>query len=303
MDKADNNIRIQHLKYFVAIGECLNFSEAAKKLFVTQPNLSHMINSLEKQLGIKLFFRNTKLVKLTPAGEILMSAAKEIIDKYDDTMKNLEQFSALNRDTLRIGYLGTPFNPIFPRCIPVFQNEHPDVKVTLQRFDPNFFLDAFENDLIDIGFSHRIDVESIGGLHYKKLFDVYLSIVAHKDHRLSKNSCVDLITIKNEPLIVPVETFSPHLLRKIMEICSKRGFSPQISQMTQSIDGYFQMIDSKMGIAILPESSRYLNYPNVRFIKINDNDDLNVEACYVWKDKLKPLSLQFITLIESIIKT
>ena len=294
-------MNILHLKYFVVAGECLNFSEAAKKLFITQPNLSHVISSLEKQLGAKLFIRSTKFVKLAPAGELLMSAAVEIIEKYDRVLKEIEEHSAMNKETLRIGYMGTVFNRIFPTCIPKFQSINPNVKITLQRFDPNYFLGAFDYDLIDLGFSHKTDVETIKSLNSKSLFDVFLAVVAHEDHPLSTHDCVDLITLKNEQLIVPQESFSPFLHKKIMDVCARRGFIPHISQRAQSIDVYFQMIDSKMGVALLPETCKYLNYPNIKIIRIRDNEDLNVGACFVWKHKLKPLALKLLELVEDVI--
>ena len=301
MDVAMN---IQHLKYFIAVGECLNFSEAAKTLFITQPSLSHVISKLENQIGAKLFIRNTKHVRLTQAGELLMPAAMDIVGKYESIIKELEKFSSQDKDTLKIGYVGTAFNRIFPWCIPVFQKEHPDTKVTLQRFDPGYFADAFDNDLIDIGFSHKIDAENARSLHYQKLFDVYLAVVVHKDHPLSRLDSVDLAALKTEPLIVPMESFSPNLHKKIMAVCAIHGFIPQISQRAQSIDVQFQMIDSKMGVAILPESCRYLNYPNVRIVRIRDNNDLNIEAGFVWKNKLKPRALELLELVnETISKT
>ena len=292
-------MNIHNLKCFVYVGECLNFSLAAKRLFITQPNLSQIISSLEKQIGAKLFIRSTKFVKLTQAGELLMPVAIEIVEKYEKIVNEINKFSSADKETLKIGYLGTAFNRILPQCIPVFQNENPNAKITLQRIDPNNFRDVFDNDLIDIGFAHLVDVENIASLHYKKLFDVYLTFVVHKDHPFGNLESVDLESLKNEPLILPFESFSPYLRRRILDVCAQKGFSPTISQEAHGVDVLYQMIDSKMGVAILPESGRCLNYRNLRFIKIHDGgDELDVGACLVWKNKPKQIAVKLLDLIE-----
>ncbi len=72
---------IQHLKYFVAVAKEGNFTRAANKLYVTQPTISKMVRNIEEELGVTLFDRSGKQVKLTDAGEIILIQAQNIIIK------------------------------------------------------------------------------------------------------------------------------------------------------------------------------------------------------------------------------
>lgn len=66
-------MNLEHIKRFIAVGQCLNFSKAADMLFISQPTLSHSIVSLEKELGTPLLVRNTRIVKLTRRGRAVSS--------------------------------------------------------------------------------------------------------------------------------------------------------------------------------------------------------------------------------------
>jgi DNA-binding transcriptional MerR regulator len=78
---------LQQLRYFVAVANHLNFSKAAKQLYVTQPTISHQIAVLEEQLGAKLFLRDKRSVHLTPAGEIFLKEAEKIIKSANDAVE------------------------------------------------------------------------------------------------------------------------------------------------------------------------------------------------------------------------
>ena len=75
------------LSYFIAIARYGNFTAAAKAFFVSQPCISHQIQSLEKELGVRLFIRNTRSVELTAAGEIFLEDAKKMVDLMERAEK------------------------------------------------------------------------------------------------------------------------------------------------------------------------------------------------------------------------
>ena len=79
------------LSYFIAIARYGNFTAAAKAFFVSQPCISHQIQSLEKELGVRLFIRNTRSVELTAAGEIFLEDAKKMVDLMERAKNRLLQ--------------------------------------------------------------------------------------------------------------------------------------------------------------------------------------------------------------------
>lgn len=287
---------IQSLKYFITLGQCLNFSEAAKVLFITQPTLSRCIASMEKHLGVTLFIRNTKFVKLTGEGKVFLAAAVEIVERYENALKNIRNLASEYAHTLNIGFLGSPFYRYFPQWIPEFRKTYPEVEISLQMYTWSQFQNAFVNDVIDICLARKIEIENYKGIHYEKLRDDYLTIAMHKDSYLAKRKSISLCELANSPFIIAEHSASPNYYSKVMQVCASRNFYPKISHLVNSTVAIYQLVSAGMGIAILPSSCTYLNYPNIRYIQINDRDyaynidalpSLNVEAGAIWKKKNK----------------
>ena len=83
------NMELRQLKYFVKSAEYLNFSEAAKHLYITQSTLSQQIKQLEFELGFSLFYRNSRCIELTEAGEEFLPFAKRTIQDAEDGVQRL----------------------------------------------------------------------------------------------------------------------------------------------------------------------------------------------------------------------
>src|SRR5687768_209756 len=99
---------IRPLRYFISVAEHLNFTEAAKQLYVAQPAVSQQIAFLEKKLGVKLFHRNKHSVQLTNAGSIFLKDAIQLLKKLDESIENARQAEAGLIGTLNIGLLSAP---------------------------------------------------------------------------------------------------------------------------------------------------------------------------------------------------
>ena len=84
-------MKFRQLEYFLDVASELHFSRAADKLFIAQPALSRQIQQLEKNLGVLLFERNKRNVKLTPAGEYLREEAKQVLSQLDNIGKRAQQ--------------------------------------------------------------------------------------------------------------------------------------------------------------------------------------------------------------------
>ena len=100
------------LSYFIAIARNGNFTAAAKAFFVSQPCISHQIQSLEKELGVRLFIRNTRSVELTAAGEIFLEDAKKMVDLMERAKNRLLQNDG---DSMRlsVAHLASPSHLFF----------------------------------------------------------------------------------------------------------------------------------------------------------------------------------------------
>ena len=98
-------MELRHLRYFVALAECLSFTRAAQRVHVTQSTLSHQIKQLEDELGHALFERIGKRVVLTEAGETFLAHASKALLEVDHGLSNLKHAGDELSGEVRIGYL------------------------------------------------------------------------------------------------------------------------------------------------------------------------------------------------------
>ena len=81
-------VEFRHLKYIVAVAETANFTRAAERLFLAQPSLSKQVKDLEDEIGFPIFVRNRDGVRITPAGQMIISYAQEALSARTEALKN-----------------------------------------------------------------------------------------------------------------------------------------------------------------------------------------------------------------------
>ena len=116
-------MEIRQLRYFISVAEHLNFTEAAKQLFVAQPAVSQQIKSLEKEIGIKLFVRDKHSVQLTPAGKVFLNDAIEMLNRFEDVIKKARKAEIGEVGELSIGFLNAPVKNFLPGLVKDFRRK------------------------------------------------------------------------------------------------------------------------------------------------------------------------------------
>ena len=142
----------RQLQYAILLSQKRNFSHVAKELNITQPALSKQILSLETELGIKLFERNSNPIKLTSAGEFFVREAKELLYKEEQLLHSIEQFKSGDKGQLVIGI--TPFRSAYliSGIIKKIREKFPDVHIKLVEEGS----EDLRNDVVDGKFDFAI---------------------------------------------------------------------------------------------------------------------------------------------------
>lgn len=120
---------LKQLQTFIAVAEYKKMSEAAKRLYVSQPTVSQTIADLESEYGVTLFERFPKELKITPAGQSFLASAQEIIATYNNLEQNMKNIHAMRQ--LRIGATLTIGNTILASLVKNLVEMHPDIDVTV----------------------------------------------------------------------------------------------------------------------------------------------------------------------------
>ena len=196
-------MELRQLKYFVKTAELLNFSEAARNLYITQSTLSQQIKQLEAELGTQLFERNTHGVVLTESGEELLPYARKTLHPADSCVEHIRDIKNVVTGSLNIGVTYT-FSPILTETLLSFMKLYPNVKL-------NIFYKTMEElmamlDKRDLDFV--LAFKPTGTAQYARisshiLFDNHLVAIVSESHPLAKRQKVTLEELQGYDFALP----------------------------------------------------------------------------------------------------
>lgn len=275
------------LSYFIAIARYGNFTAAAKAFFVSQPCISHQIQSLEKELGVRLFIRNTRSVELTAAGEIFLEDAKKMVDLMERAKNRLLQNDG---DSMRlsVAHLASPSHLFLPAVIRRFRQQHPYVQVRMNRMDAYGIVGAASQHRYDIYCSMAMDLSAIPELTTKSILADHYCLVTPKDHPAISSVAIDYFKLASEPFVFFNPDHAVVMHRQIMQICAKLGFTPRITGTYNLYEDLLYAVEAGMGITILPYSTKnYLN-GNLSYTLL-DVSNISANLALAWeKDIVNP---------------
>ncbi len=145
------NMNYEKLKTFIVVAEKKSFSEAAKRLFVTQPTITAQIKALEEELNTKLFERTTQKVSLTQSGFILMNHAKEIVRLNDTARKEITEIDNIVHGELSIGCSFTIGEYIMPEFLKKFKDMYPLIQIKVDITNSNNIISNIKDQRVDVG--------------------------------------------------------------------------------------------------------------------------------------------------------
>lgn len=161
---------LEHLVTFVNLVETLNFSKTALNLHMSQSAVSQAIASVERQLGVTLFYRSRKAVALTPAGRDLYDRIKPWLNEYNKSVQHVQQVERLEQTNLTIGYSGTPYeNALVPELVHAFALKHPKVRIFMENYAHQELKEHLAHGSCDVIFTMPDIVAGIDNFAYHNL--------------------------------------------------------------------------------------------------------------------------------------
>ncbi|MCR6651330.1 MAG: LysR substrate-binding domain-containing protein [Cellvibrionaceae bacterium] len=221
---------------------------AANKLFLTQSAISHTIKKIEQNLGMNLWIREGRSLKLTQAGQYLLAVANRILPQLDYAEERLRQYAQGERGELRIGMECHPCYQWLLKLVSPILSAWPDVEVDVKQ--------KFQFGGLGALFGYEIDLLVTPdplykpGLHYEPVFDYEQVLVVNRSHRLAKAKFIEPEDVASEVLITyPV---SVERLDIYNQFLAPAGISPKRHRPIETTDIMLQMVASGRGITALP---------------------------------------------------
>lgn len=246
----------------------LHFNRAAEKLFIVQPALTKQIKDLEEELGILLFERTKRSVKLTPAGEFFKNRVENIIQQLEEAKNHVRWVEDGSKGELRIGYVGSCIHTFLPDLLSSLHEKYPHVQTYLNEMTSNSQLSAIQKGELDIAFLRNPPSDRNFGK--KLVFSETFSLVLPKNHSVSEENFKNIAQLSEENFILPTRTDGELYYQVQTSICEDAGFSPKIAHETVHGHTVLKLVDHHLGITFLPTSFKEVTNANVKFIELKD---------------------------------
>lgn len=293
---------IRQLRYFSLVAKHLNFTAAAKEAHMDQSALSKQIADLEGRIGLKLFLRTTRSVKLTASGTELLKYATEIIAKSEEAIRRAHLAAAGSIGTLRIGFTGSmeQDKDKLPAFIKQFRFNHPSINISLLRCNITPLNQSLDQGNLDVAFTFSYGLEGMVGIKWE-ICPFHpkshpMCIVLPIDHPLAHRDTICISEVAREPFVIMSRTEAPNY-DHMERLCTTYGFHPTIVFETPVLENLLLMVETGIGITILAKHTMAFAGPNVRFVEIA-NYDYRVNRVIAWKETsnnpLIPLFLESI---------
>jgi len=256
-------MELRHLRYFTAVAEHLNYSEASRRIHVAQPAISQTILDLEEELGVRLLLRDRRTVRLTAAGETFRREALEILRRNEEAVRLTKRASLGEVGQLRIGFFASAVAAFLPALVQEYHRRFPDVELTLLELTPTQQLGAFDEGRLDLGFSRPLPAERSREFHEELVYTEYLQLVLPSAHPLTRNLAGDgTIGIKRlsaERFVLLHRQRAPGLYDEVLAFCRRVGnFSPQVVNEPDRTSTVLLLVESGIGVSIVAGCVRHL---------------------------------------------
>jgi len=263
----------RQLRCFISVAEHLNFTEAAKQLYLTQSAVSYQITELENELNLKLFFREKPLVRLTAAGRVFVEEARALVSKADEALSKVQRASIGTVGKLEIGLLGSVERKFLSKIIKAFNQIYPDIQINLHRKSLSQINNAIENGSLDIAFTISLGLDQHPNFYYHKLYSDVATVVMSLDHPWALKKKLHIADLKNEPIIEFDEQSNKEGRDWLVSLCNKQGFTPKIIRITSDLENLLFIVEANQGVSI---HARHIIEPYTNFkiccVDLEDKD-------------------------------
>lgn len=196
-------MELRHLRYFVAVAEAENVLRAAtQKLHVSQPAVSRQIRDLEDELGVQLFERTGKAVKLTDAGFLFLKEARAILERTDEAVRNVRDFAQAGETELHVGYSLTPSGHILSATIRAFQKAMPNVHVKLHDWSNEEIAVGLRDGRLKVALVARaLERGPFHDFRFEELLREHVRLAVPPNHPFARRRSVSLADAAQEPFV------------------------------------------------------------------------------------------------------
>lgn len=239
---------IRDLSWLVALAEHEHVTDTAAMLGTSQPTLSRALGRIESELGTRVFERAADGVHLTPTGEVVMAAARDVVTRHDQLLADLATVLDPETGVVRLAFLDSIATSLVPQVLRAFHEHAPRVRVLLAQEPAHHMVRDMESGAVDVAITSP---KPPGAYGWHPLQEERLVLVVPESHRWRGRKQVRLSEIGGEEFITTPVGFGFRQL--VDDLLRDARVSPTVSFESQDLATIEGLVAAGLGVAIVPE--------------------------------------------------
>jgi DNA-binding transcriptional LysR family regulator len=293
------DVELRSWQQFLMLAKSLHFGRAARQLGMTQPPLTQAIQKLEARLGLPLFERTRRSVRLLPAGAALVEPVTRLLETAR-ALPTMAHAAANGKvGVLRLGFVSTVGYGPLPRWLQTFRAEFPDVAVQLSEATFNVQIAAFAEGKLDAGFIlHAPGASLTRSLALQRLsVGIEPLMLALPDSTAPSMRQMTTADLRALPLIIFPRDSAPSLYDGILAFYHRQGIAPRIAQEATQMQTIVNLVSAGLGIALVPKVIAMLRRSGVVYRRLPATMAKfgpRCETSLVWSAQPNPVVERFV---------
>lgn len=288
-------MELRHLRYFVAVAEEENVSRAALKLHVSQPGLSRQIRDLEGEIGLQLFERGAKSLRLTAAGRTFLREARAVLQRAEEAVKKARATAGGVPGGIQVGYAPSLTIQILPQALREFQARFPRARVALHDLSTEEMVTQLRKQKLHVALMVQPGPRMMRGLNYKALAVYPIRAAVAPGHSLANAKSVTLLQLAQERLIAYSRKEYPEYHAMLKRLFAPTGRKPVIAEEHDGVTSIVAAVESGGGFALVPACVTAIVGPRLKLIALaGAAPEVRVGAVWLKTPAMPELVRQFI---------
>jgi DNA-binding transcriptional LysR family regulator len=251
-------MELRHLRSFLAVAEHLHFRRAAETIHLSQPALSNQIRALEEEIGLQLFVRNRRRTSLTPAGQVFLEEAREMVVRSEQALGRARRAALGQVGTLRIGFVSTAAALLVPPLVMRFRELYPDVELDLRNVLTADQVVQLSDGRLDAGLL-RLPIAAQEQIETTVLHREPFILLLPASHPLARKRHLRLEQLRDANFVMYARKKAPAFHDRILGILNSAGVSPHVVQEASEMHTLAALVAAGLGITVAPFSIQMLH--------------------------------------------
>lgn len=274
----------EQMRTFLAVADCLNFTKAAERLYLSQPTISRQIQSLEEECKTPLLVRTRKEVRLTPAGAIMVSHLKNSLAEIEAGLEEIQASSNGITGKLNIGVLeGFESDHRVLSPLVEFSKQYSELTVNINYCSFGELRRGLNDGTFDLIFTMGFEAKNLPSTLSRKLCQLSAGIIVCANSALGERTDLTIYDLRDETFIAPDEKDSPFRLEDTNDVLKRYGYQCKKMKYVKNHESQLLNVAAGSGVSIVcGDIPQVKNSMLFRFLELPKEENV-LHMIYAWK--------------------